>query len=187
MACACVRLHSFPYSNCMFFSRPSCKPVVLNNYVLMFGLHHMGCIVSVCILSGCLVAPACLKYGSEMVRTANLHSFPYSNCMTFVQPSCKAVILDKLLFICIRLLCVRVTRIVLCVASYAHTRKCTRVDGWVASKGDCFRKYICYILWSFIILVHIVVCLQNIGTDKCFLMVSFYILSASVSPIHIAN
>ena len=53
----------------MFCSQPSCKPVVLNKYVLMFGLHHMGCIVSVCILSGCLVAIGCLKYGSEMERT----------------------------------------------------------------------------------------------------------------------
>ena len=44
-------------------------------------------------------------------------------------------------------LCVRVTRIVLCVASCAHTRKCTRVDKWVASKGVFFfGKYICYIL-----------------------------------------
>ena len=64
-----ANLSSFPYSNCMFFSQPSCKPVVLNKYVLMFGLHHMGCIVSVCILSGCLVAIACLKYSSEMERT----------------------------------------------------------------------------------------------------------------------
>ena len=71
-----ANLHSFPYSNCTFFSQPSCKPVVLNKYVLMFGLHHMGFIVSVCMLSGCLVAIACLKYGiaslkysSEMERT----------------------------------------------------------------------------------------------------------------------
>ena len=53
----------------MFCSQPSCKPVVLNKYVLMFGFHHMGCIVSACTLSGCLVAIGCLKYGSEMERT----------------------------------------------------------------------------------------------------------------------
>ena len=59
----------FPYSNCMIFFQPSCKPVVLNKYVLMFGLHHMDCIVTLCILVACFVVIAYLKYSSEMVRT----------------------------------------------------------------------------------------------------------------------
>ena len=65
-------------------------------------------------------------------------------------------------------LCVRVTRIVLSVASCAHTRKCTRADGWVASKGVFFGKYICYIL----VVSHncsYSCFLQNIETDRCFL------------------
>ena len=64
-----AHLHSFPYSNCVNFFQPSCKPVVLNKYVLMFGLHHMGCIVTVWIAVGCFVVSACLKYSSEMVWT----------------------------------------------------------------------------------------------------------------------
>ena len=115
----------------------------------MFGLHHMGCIVSVCILSGCLVAIACLKYGSEMVRTANLHSFPYSNCMTFVQPLCKPVILDKLLFICIRLLCVRALPVLYCALHHAHTPESAHelMDGLHPKVLlFFFEKYICYIL-----------------------------------------
>ena len=40
-------------SVCMLLSQPSSKPVVLDKQVLMFGLHHMGCIVTVCILVGC--------------------------------------------------------------------------------------------------------------------------------------
>ena len=64
-----LSLHFFPYSNCMIFCQPSCKPVVLNKYVLMFGLHHMDCIVTVCMLVACFVVIAYLKYSSEMVRT----------------------------------------------------------------------------------------------------------------------
>ena len=74
-------------------------------------------------------------------------------------------------------LCVRVTRIVLCVASCAHTRKCTRVDGWVASKGVFSSENTFVIYWSFIIIVHIVVYLQSIETDRCFLwLVSIFYL-----------
>ena len=76
-------------------------------------------------------------------------------------------------------LCARVTRIVLCVASCAHTRECTRVDGWVASKGVVvfFSKNTFVIYWSFLIIVHIVVYLQNIETDRCFLwLVSIFYL-----------
>ena len=74
-------------------------------------------------------------------------------------------------------LCVRVTRIVLCVASCAHTRKCTRVDEWVASKGVFSSENTFVIYWSFIIIVHIVVYLQNIETDRCFLwLVSIFYL-----------
>ena len=173
-----AHLHYFPYSKCTFFSQPSCKPVVLNKYVLMFGLHHMGCIVSVCILSGCLVAIACLKYGSEMVRTANLHSFPYSNCMTFVQPSCKPVILDKLLFICIRLLCVCALPVLYCALHHAHTPESAHVlmDG-LHPKVFFSSENTFVIYWSFIIIVHIVVYLQSIETDRCFLwLVSIFYL-----------
>ena len=75
----------------------------------------------------------------------------------------------------------RVTRIVLCVASCAHTRECTRVDGWVASKGVVVfsKKHLLsfVIYWSFLIIVHIVVYLQNIETDRCFLwLVSIFYL-----------
>ena len=72
----------------------------------------------------------------------------------------------------------RVTRIVLCVASCAHTRECTRVDGWVASKGVViFLKNTFVIYWSFLTIVHIVVYLQNIETDRCFLrLVSIFYL-----------
>ena len=146
----------------------------------MFGLHHMGCIVSVCILSGCLVAIACLKYGSEMVRTANLHSFPYSNCMTFVQPLCKPVILDKLLFICIRLLCVRALPVLYCALHHAHTPESAHelMDGLHPKVLlFFFSKNTFVIYWSFLIIVHIVVYLQNIETDRCFLwLVSIFYL-----------
>ena len=150
-------IHSHILTAWIFF-QPSCKPVVLNKYVLMFGLHHMGCIVTVWIAVGCFVVSACLKYSSEMVWTsiitrippawlsshllqtngigqtsvyvwvgptwvalsqldticilagclvvtaclkiklwdgAHLHSFPYSNCVNFFQPSCKPVLLNK--------------------------------------------------------------------------------------------
>ena len=71
-----AHLHSFPYSNCMNFFQPSCKPVVLNKYVLMFGLHHMGYIVTVRIAVGCFVVSACLKYSSEMVWTSIIARVP---------------------------------------------------------------------------------------------------------------
>ena len=71
-----ANLHSFPYSNCVNFFQPSCKPVLLNNYVLMFGLHHMGCIVTVWIAVGCFVVFACLKYSSEMVWTSIITRIP---------------------------------------------------------------------------------------------------------------
>ena len=75
-----ANLHVFSNSNCMILYQPSCKPVVLNNYVLMFGLHHMGAIVTVCILVGCLVVIVCFK----ITGGATLHSSPYSNCMCFL-------------------------------------------------------------------------------------------------------
>ena len=54
------------------FSQLSCKPVVLEIQVLMFGLSHMGCIVTVCILLGCFVAIAYLKINS-CVDGTSLH------------------------------------------------------------------------------------------------------------------
>ena len=69
-SCEMVRtcIHSHILTAWIFF-QPSCKPVLLNKYVLMFGLHHMGCIVTVWIAVGCFVVSACLKYSSEMVWT----------------------------------------------------------------------------------------------------------------------
>ena len=137
--------------------------------MLIFGLHHMGCIVSVWIAVGCFVVSACLNYGSETVRTANLDSFPYSNCMTFVQPSCKPVILDKLLFICIRLLCVCALPVLYWALHHARTPESAHVlmDG-LHPKAFFFGKYICYIL----VVYHncsYSCYLQNIETDRCFL------------------
>ena len=54
--------------------------MLLDKHVSMFGLHHMGAIVTVCILVGCLVVIVCFKRKGG----ANLHSFPYSNCMCFL-------------------------------------------------------------------------------------------------------
>ena len=59
------------------FTPHPCKPVVLDTHASMFGLHHLGCVVTLCLLVGCLVVIACFK----MKDGANLHSFPYSNCM----------------------------------------------------------------------------------------------------------
>ena len=91
-----ANLHLFPYSNCMNFLQPLCKPAVLEQQVLMFGLHHMS---SKChsMLVGwfVVVGIAYMKYSSEMVQTANLHLFPYSNCMILCQPSCKPVVLNN--------------------------------------------------------------------------------------------
>ena len=125
--------------------------------MLIFGLHHMGCIVSVWIAVGCFVVSACLNYGSETVRTANLDSFPYSNCMTFVQPSCKPVILDKLLFICIRLLCVCALPVLYWALHHARTPESAHVlmDGLHPKAFFLENTFVIY--WSFIIIVHIVV------------------------------
>lgn len=116
----CMNSHDF------LSSFPSCKPVVvaLDKQMLMFGLLHMSCIVTVCMLVGSLVVIAYLRYSSEMLRT-----FPYSNCMIFSQASCKPVVLDKRLFRCIRLLCVWYLYCTVRRKSPARTPKCTRVDG----------------------------------------------------------
>ena len=76
-SCEMVRtcIHSHILTAWIFF-QPSCKPVVLNKYVLMFGLHHMGCIVTVWIAVGCFVVSACLKYSSEMVWTSIITRIP---------------------------------------------------------------------------------------------------------------
>ena len=59
----CMNSHDF------LSSFPSCKPVVvaLDKQMLMFGLLHMSCIVTVRILVGSLVVIA-LRYSSEMLR-----------------------------------------------------------------------------------------------------------------------
>ena len=54
--------------------------MLLDKHVSMFGLHHMGASVTVCILVGCLVVIVCFK----KTGGATLHSFPYSNCMCFL-------------------------------------------------------------------------------------------------------
>ena len=143
-----ANLHQFPYSNCMTFFQPWCKPVVLDKQcwwylgcVLMFGLHPHG-LHSLSLytvrLFGCNCLPEVWQWDGANCETAfipifQLHDF----CPTFVQTSdIGQTIVHMYQFT----VCVRVTRIVLCVASCAHTRKCTRVGGWVASKGVLFQK-----------------------------------------------
>ena len=129
----------------MILSQTPCKPVVLDKHASMFGLHHLGRVVTLCLLVGCLVVIACFKIKDG----AHLHSFPYSNCMTFVQPLCKPVVLDKLLFICIRLLCVRALPVLYCALHHAHTPESEHelMDGLHPKVLlFFFEKYICYIL-----------------------------------------
>ena len=87
-----ANLHQFPYSNCMTFFQPWCKPVVLDKQCWYLGCSTWVVLAqfrTTCILAGCLVVTACLKI--KLWDGAHLHSFPYSNCMnflpTFVQTS----------------------------------------------------------------------------------------------------
>ena len=91
-----ANLHQFPYSNCMTFFQPWCKPVVLDKQCWYLGCSTWVALAqfrTTCILAGCLVEIACLE--KKLWDGANLHSFPYSNCMFFSQPSCKPVALNK--------------------------------------------------------------------------------------------
>ena len=63
----------------MILSQPPCKPVVLDKHASMFGLHHLGRVVTLCLLVGCLVVIACFKIKDG----ANLHVL----LTTFVQTS----------------------------------------------------------------------------------------------------
>ena len=82
----------------------------------------------------------------------------------------------------------RALPVLYCALHHAHTPESEHelMDGLHPKVLLFFSKHTFVIYWSFLIIVHIVVDLQNIDTDM-FLMVSFYILSASVSPNHIAN
>ena len=91
-----ANLHQFPYSNCMTFFQPWCKPVVLDKQCWYLGCSTWVALAqfrTTCILAGCLVEIACLEI--KLWDGANLHSFPYSNCTFFSQPSCKPLVLNK--------------------------------------------------------------------------------------------